>query len=249
VKIAFISDIHGNAVALEAVLADIQGKSVDRIAVLGDLCYRGPEPKRSLDLVRELGADVIKGNADAWTVRGVREGEVPEKVLEGMNKEREWIAAQLDEADLEFLDKLSDELILQVGEGAAGGLTIHAFHATPDSLFEVVLPHSDPESLQTKLMSSVQDASLYVYAHIHTPYIRYLHGKCVVNIGSVGLPFDGLAKASYALVEVDQENRYRVSIERVSYDVDKVVEQYRNSDYPNADFMIDVVRHGRIPRL
>lgn len=63
-KIAFISDIHGNAVALESVLEDIDKKNVDRIIVLGDICFRGPEPKRSLDLVRSLDTYVIKGNAD-----------------------------------------------------------------------------------------------------------------------------------------------------------------------------------------
>ena len=75
-KIAFISDIHGNAVALDAVLNDIEKKKVDKIYVLGDISYRGPEPKRALELVRSLNTDVIKGNADEWVVRGVREGEV-----------------------------------------------------------------------------------------------------------------------------------------------------------------------------
>ena len=52
-----------------------------KVFVLGDLCYRGIEPKRSLELVEPLNCDVIKGNADEWVVRGVREGEVPDQVL------------------------------------------------------------------------------------------------------------------------------------------------------------------------
>ena len=77
-KLAFISDIHGNAVALDAVLKDMKEKNVEKVFVLGDLCYRGTEPKRSLELVKSLNCDVIKGNADEWVVRGVREGEVPD---------------------------------------------------------------------------------------------------------------------------------------------------------------------------
>ncbi|GAA5346504.1 metallophosphoesterase family protein [Planifilum fimeticola] len=69
-RVAFIADIHGNGVALDAVLEDIEKRKVDRIAVLGDIAFRGPEPKRVLERVRSLPADVIKGNADEWTARG-----------------------------------------------------------------------------------------------------------------------------------------------------------------------------------
>ncbi|MBT2686218.1 metallophosphoesterase [Bacillus sp. ISL-37] len=71
-KLAFIFDIHGNAKALEAVLEDIKARNVNKTYVLGDICYRGPEPQRSLNLVRELNSEVIKGNANEWVVRGVQ---------------------------------------------------------------------------------------------------------------------------------------------------------------------------------
>src|SRR3954468_13387373 len=102
-RLAFISDIHGNAVALESVLADISQKNIDKIYVLGDLCYRCPEPKRSLDLIRSLNTEVLKGNADEWLVRGVRVGEVPDKALAMMTLEQEWIAARLEQSDLNYL--------------------------------------------------------------------------------------------------------------------------------------------------
>lgn len=68
-RIAFISDIHGNANALDAVLEDINEKNVDKVYVLGDICYRGSEPQRSQDLVRSLDTGVIKGNADEYGER------------------------------------------------------------------------------------------------------------------------------------------------------------------------------------
>ncbi|GAB7386432.1 metallophosphoesterase family protein [Bacillaceae bacterium] len=240
-KIAFLSDIHGNAVALEAVLEDIRRKTVDRIVVLGDIAYRGPEPERALELVRRLNSDVVKGNADEWTVRGVREGEVPPQALSMMQREREWIVSRLQPADLEYLRGLPGDIEIPLGEG----LTIHAFHATPESLFEVVLPGSPEETLRQKLMKH-GEAAVYVYAHIHLPYVRYLDGKCLVNTGSVGLPFDGLPQASYAIVETDG-NRYRVTIERVPYDVERVVKQYRDGGYPNLEGMTRVVRHAVSP--
>lgn len=238
-KIAFISDIHGNAIALDAVLNDIKTKGIDKIYVLGDICYRGPEPKRSLDLVRSLKTEVIKGNADEWVVRGVREGEVPEKALELMNKEREWTVSKLEQSDLEYLESLPTQIKFEVS-----GVAIHGFHATPDSLFEIILPNADDNIVETRMMHA-SDAQVYVYAHIHKPYIRYIHGKVIMNIGSVGLPFDGLAKASYGLVEIE-DGTLQTSIQRVSYDVERVVQLYQEGDYPNAEMMMNVIRNGRL---
>jgi diadenosine tetraphosphatase ApaH/serine/threonine PP2A family protein phosphatase len=124
------------------------------------------------------------------------------------------------------------------------GLSIHAFHATPDSLFDIVLPHAEDEVIQTKFMSS-SESDMYVYAHIHKPYIRYINGKVVINIGSVGLPFDGVPKASYAIVEVEEGN-VRTSIERVHVEIEKVLERYKEVNYPNADMMMKIVRNARL---
>lgn len=238
-KMAFISDIHGNAIALDAVLNDLHQKEVDKIYVLGDICYRGPEPKRSLELVKSLHTEVIKGNADEWVVRGVREGEVPDKVLEMMNKERQWTVGKLDQADIDYLAGLQTQLNLDVD-----GIGISAFHATPASLFEIVLPSADDETIESSLMKSTE-ANIYIYAHIHRPYIRSIDGKVVMNIGSVGLPFDGLPKASYGLVEIENGNM-RTSIERVSYDIEKVIQLYEKENYPNRDMMINVIRNAKI---
>lgn len=102
-KIAFISDIHGNAISLDSVIADLNRKSVDQIFVLGDLFYRGSEPKRALGLIRSLNAEVLKENADEWVVRGVKKGEVPDQALDIMNKERDWTISQLDAEDIDYL--------------------------------------------------------------------------------------------------------------------------------------------------
>jgi len=238
-KIAFISDIHGNAVALDAVLEDITQKNIDKIFVLGDICYRGPEPKRSLELVRSLHTDVIKGNADEWVVRGVRGGEVPEKALNLMNQEREWTVSRLDESELAYLESLPTIIQTDIE-----GVSVNAFHATPESLFKVVLPDASDETILTKLMTN-EDADLYVYGHIHKPYIRYIEGKIIMNIGSVGLPFDGMAKASYGLVEIQGTN-IQTSIQRVGYDLEKVIRLYQQVGYPNVDMMSNIVRLGKL---
>lgn len=94
-------------------------------------------------------------------------------------------------------------------------------------------------------MSSKADAQIYIYGHIHRSYIRYIKGKIVINTGSVGLPFDGLALASYAIVDI-ANGHISTSIERVSYDLEVVVEQYIKAEYPNAEMMVKVLRTASV---
>ncbi|MDC3415961.1 metallophosphoesterase family protein [Aquibacillus salsiterrae] len=238
-KYAFISDIHGNANALDAVLDDINKQRVDKIIVLGDIAYRGPEPKRSIELIKSLNTTVVKGNADEWVVRGVRQGEVPDQALELMNLEREWIVNRIDQVDIDFLAGLPTEAIIEVD-----GVTMQAFHATPTSLFDVVLPDATEDKLETKLFCE-KDAHLYLYGHIHKAYTRVVNGKTVVNLGSVGLPFDGVTKASYAIVEVSG-GTISTSHRRVAYDYNKTIRQYEDSHYPNTQMMKKIIETGSI---
>jgi putative phosphoesterase len=237
-RFAFISDIHGNAVALEEVLHDIEKKQVDRIAVLGDIAYRGPEPSKSINLIRGLNTDVIKGNADQWVVRGVREGEVPQQALETMQQEQEWIRSQLNEEQISYLESLPTELTLE-----EEGVRLHAFHATPDSLFDVVLPNMKDNDLLAKLTTK-KEANLYLYGHIHKAYERTVEGKTIINLGSVGLPFDGIAKASYVIIDI-VAGQVQTSHVRVPYDLEKVCQQYEEFNYPNVEKMQNIIRSGR----
>lgn len=239
-RIAFLADIHGNATALEAVLHDISQQRVDKICVLGDISFRGPEPKRALDIVRSLNCDVIKGNADEWLTRGINKGEVSDEALEIMQLERDWTLQRLNEDDLEYLKNLPTELVLEDGLDSI----VHAFHATPTSLFDVVLPDNTKEIEDTIMRRD--DADLYVYGHIHQPFIRSMHGKNVVNTGSVGLPFDGHPLASYLLAEIE-EGRHRLQINRVPYNREHVVEIYKQGGYPNIETMGRVVFYGVRP--
>lgn len=239
-KTAFIADIHGNATALQSVLAHIDQQQVDQIYVLGDICYRGPQPQRSLQLVRALGVPVIKGNADEWVVRGLRQGEVPEKALDMMNKERDWAKEHLSDEQISYLSQLPEQLHVSVGQ-----TKIHAFHATPGNLFDVVLPATSDAQLQQKMMSDAQ-ADVYVYGHIHLPYIRSFGGKTIVNTGSVGLPFDGHTTSSYLLIE-ETQGHMQLSIQRVAYDIETVIRDVHEQAYPNAGLLEQVLRRGISP--
>jgi putative phosphoesterase len=239
-RFAFLSDIHGNATALEAVITDLNKKDVDHIVVLGDLCFRGPEPKRCLNLIRSLDASVVKGNADEWLVRGFKEGEVPTTALESLNQERDWTLKRLNDEDLTYLAELPPEMIVDKGQDQL----IHAFHATPTNLFDVINP-DETTKIEHQLMQK-DEADVYAYGHIHLPYIRSFHGKNVVNPGSVGLPFDGHPLASYIVGDLE-EGRHSFQINRVPYNREHVVELYHQGGYPDIETMGRVVFYGVKP--
>lgn len=237
-RLAFISDIHGNAIALDAVLEDIKKQNIDKIYVLGDICYRGPEPLAALDLVRSLDVEVIKGNADEWVVRGVQDGEVPEEAFSMMNQERNWTVENLNNESIKFLQNLPTELHLEFHT-----TKIHAFHATPNSLFDVVHPDTSEDVLKEIMMQN--EADVYIYGHIHKPYIRFIDGKCIINTGSVGLPFDGLNKPSYAIVEIE-DDQIETQIVRVNYDINRVMKQFKESNYPNQELMNHLLTKAKV---
>ncbi|SFL71984.1 metallophosphoesterase family protein [Salibacterium qingdaonense] len=240
-NIALLSDIHGNARALKAVLNDLKEKNIDQMYILGDLCYRGPEPKNALETVRSTPAKVLKGNADQWVVRGVREGEVPDSALALMNQEQDWTVERLSSDDIHYLDQLPEHFLDTYDES----VTLHAFHAVPDNLFDAVSADASDEALLHTL-GTEPDADIVVYGHIHTPYIRKAGGKTFINTGSVGLPFDGDPRPSYVLLHIEN-GEFEASIHRVDYDNERVTAQYDANDYPNSSQMKQVIKNGTKP--
>lgn len=225
-KLALLSDIHGNETALRAVLDDLSAKNASHVAVLGDISFRGPKPKECLDLVRELHGKVIKGNADEWLTRGINKGEVPDQALEIMKKEQAWAYSRMSEESLQYLHELPEEMELPL----TNRIQLYITHAEPGNLFSII-----PEDAPNKAFNSFFDANpradFYAYGHIHMPHLRQFQGKSILNTGSIGLPFDGLAKSSYVMLERTNDT-ISTTFHRVAYDVEKAVFDIHHTDYP-----------------
>jgi len=242
-KTAILSDIHGHAVALETVLRELDRQDIDQLIVLGDLAYRGPEPKRCIELTRLSAHTVIGGNADEWAVRGVRAGEVPDHVLLRMNEERSFTVSHVDEEDIAYLASLSMSANCDLGHGQ----TLYACHATPSDRFQVILPDTTDEELAALYLreQSIMP-SVATYGHIHIPYIRSLKGAVILNPGSVGLPFDGTPKASYAVIETSA-NTLNASIHRVTYDLRLACDALERLDYPHRERLVQSIEQAVMP--
>jgi predicted phosphodiesterase len=181
VRLALVSDIHGNAVAFDAVLADADRVGVDGYVCLGDTLQGGPQPAEVRGRLRSLGCPVVLGNADELLLR------VPERSAEPVTPRhlevREWTRGQLGGDGLTFIETMQPTVRVPLGE--AGELL--AFHASPASNEDVLLPWSEPEALAPFRGTG---AAVLAAGHTHVQWIRTIDGALFVNPGSVGVPYD-----------------------------------------------------------
>lgn len=224
-KLAIVSDVHGNLAALEAVLEDLGDVKPDQVAHGGDLVFNGPHPAECLDLIRERGWLGIVGNTDQalWTL--------PESLSENTIRVFGVIAAAT--RDMLGAERVAwlKTLPLEWRDGDRVALV----HAVPGDTWKVVQP--DASDADMREVYGPLGARLAVYCHIHRPYVRNLGDFTLANSGSVGMPFDGDRRSSYLLIEDGQP-----AIRRVAYDVERHIANLERSDYPTSRWLIERAR-------
>ncbi len=185
-RIAILSDIHGNLPALEAVRADIESQAPDEIWCGGDLAWGGPWGRDCIAAVREAGWPTIRGNTDVWITGDIQGVESPEERAESEAFAR---AHDIGEEDARWLIRLP------LGHSGPGSILL--VHGTPQTPFDAPMPDAPP----SEFAPYENAATLIVYAHVHRAFVRRLaDGTIVCNTGSVGMPMDG-ETASYALID------------------------------------------------
>jgi predicted phosphodiesterase len=222
-RIAIVSDVHGNLVALEAVLDDLERQRPDLVVQGGDLVLFGPQPEACLDRIRDLGWPGVLGNTDEVLWQPPPGIPVPEPSIEWtrerLGPERVgWLRAQTMEW------RQNDELAL--------------VHAAPGDLWRAVLPDA-PEG-EVEGVYGPLSARLVTYCHIHVPYVRGLSNFTIANSGSVSIPLDGDPRPSYLLIE-DGEPRPQ----RVDFDLERAVAEVRASGHPSAKWIEGRMRRAR----
>jgi putative phosphoesterase len=242
-KIAILSDIHGNVVALEAVLQDLQGQGkVDHILVPGDMFAYGPAPAEVLATLQSLNnASFLSGNSERYYL----EGSYPIAATGDDWQDRlllsfRWTAERLGHEGLRFIEALPRYQVIQWG-----ARHLLAVHGSPHSDEEGLTAQTGDECLRAMIGPQV---AVLVCGHTHTPMMREIDGTCVVNVGSVGLPFDGDPRACYALVADaigNDASPAHVELRRVPYNVEEAVAQFYARDYPAADISAYNLRSAR----
>ena len=180
--LALVSDVHGNDTALAAVVEELERLGIERVLCLGDAVQGGSQPAEVLDRLAKLGWPVILGNADAFLL------EVPEDSLEWMREEqlerRAWTLGQLSAEHLDQIRSFVPTLDVQL----ADGFVLRAFHGSPRSYDDVVLPET-PDAEAERILGG-SGADLLAGGHTHLQWARYVDGALYVNPGSVGFAYD-----------------------------------------------------------
>jgi predicted phosphodiesterase len=247
-RLAVLSDIHGNLLALEAVLHDLTAMGgADKTWILGDLCAFGPRPVECLELIRDLpNVEVISGNTDRYLITGDRPREqikdeadwqqFPEK-LRQRDADFAWTVSKLSYAAYEYLAKLRHELHLTV---PAYGIVI-GYHGAPGSDERYLRPDTPDDEVLDQFLD--REGRLGFGGHTHIPMDRDLGLWRVVNVGSVGMPPD-YVHASYALVTFEN-GEASFDLRSVAFDVQAVVKDMQDQDHPTGPRAMELIKAAR----
>ena len=243
-KVAVISDIHGNFQALESVIADSQMNNCEQIFCLGDYAMAGPQPRVVLDYVMNKGNDwvKIKGNTDVMIT------DFDLKMYEKMQKQFPVMAnALLDDVDIieqdkkDFLKSISEKKFIVVD-----GVTVLLVHGSPRKINEDILPGMKMSEIQEIIEGETEDLILCGHTHVPCGY-QTLSKQTIVNVGSVGRPMTGVPKANYAIIDFNN-GTFSVEHREVEYDYELAASLIRSRGFEGANELSDqlimtILRH------
>jgi len=224
VRIAIVSDIHGNMPAFQAVLRDLAQVQPDHVYVNGDVVNRGPQSKECLEQVRALGWPLVFGNHEEYIVK-CRRG-VPDEDWWSLFwlPVRRLAQDELTDDDIAYLESLPHSLVVAEPGLPAIRLVHGSMHALNEGL--------GPWMTDDELLAAVNGASepIVIGAHTHRTFERRLGTRWVLNSGAVGMPYNGDPAAQYLLL-VGENGNWRAEFRAVPYDRTPVYEAWARTGY------------------
>lgn len=221
-KIAAISDIHGNIYALMKALEDIDEQKVDKIICLGDLVGYGPHPNEVIALIRRREIPCIKGNYDASVVDGdftyIRDNFINSFALP-------WSINEVRISNKYFLDSLPTELKYNIN-----GVNIIFTHGSPVAINDYLFEEAD----NTKNIMNNLEEDVLVCAHTHIPSLKKFDDKIFINVGSVGKPKIGKPTPTYSIIEITDSKEVLVSFRHLDYEFKKIVKDCTMLKFPSS---------------
>ncbi|GAC1509879.1 MAG: metallophosphoesterase family protein [Chloroflexota bacterium] len=234
-KVAIISDIHGNAVALDAVLAEVKRDNPDKLVCLGDVAGIGPQPREVIDRLSHLDIPVVNGNVDDMLLNPPAPEEMPDDrrpVADILH----WGLEQLSSADRDFMRSFQPTVEIELDSRA----TLLCFHGSPASNWDLILATTPDDEVERML--TPHTATVMTGGHTHVQMIRRYRNTIVVNPGSVGLPAEdserGLMRppwAEYGLASWE-DGALSITLRRIPVDVGVILQMARDSGMPNVEW-------------
>jgi predicted phosphodiesterase len=225
-RVAVFSDVQGNLPAFEVVIDHILSWAPDLVVMAGDLVNRGPSSRSCVGrfdaLRRDRGWLPIRGNHEEWVLRCGREG--PTDVIDAeIRRFADWTYREIADIE-EALRDWPDHLCFH---GSGPHSWVHVTHGTMAGNRDGISPSIEDDGLVGKLP---EDISLFVTAHTHKPLKRHFEGVDILNVGSVGSPFDGDVRASYGQLEL-RDGRWHTRILRLDYARDRAERDFHESGF------------------
>jgi predicted phosphodiesterase len=241
-RIAVISDIHGNCVALDAVLRDLQQLDVDQVVCLGDAVQGGPQPAEVVARLRDLDCPIVMGNADDWLLTGTDTGaeNIPEERRLRMDAVRSWQLTRLTPDDITFMQAFQPTVRIPLDDEHS----LLCYHGSPQSFDHVILPQTPDEEVRQFL--NPDEGTIYTGGHTHMQFIRHFGRTFHFNPGSVGVayrhdqPDDHFRLdpwAEYALLS-SRSGNLSLEFRRVPFDVQYLTSVYNTSGRPFSESAI-----------
>lgn len=234
-RVAILSDIHGNQVALEAVLQDLaQQPAVDQIVIAGDLCLNGPSPRQVLDTIQGLRCPVIQGNVDVDVVtQSPKKGSKKRSIVD-------WTREQIGPEGIAYLEALPFSHLVANPDGT----DLLVVHANPLNQEEAIFPSAPDSMLEHLLVELPTNIGVLAFGHLHVTYARQWRHLLLFDAGSCGLPRDEDLRAAYGILTW-QDGTWQGEHRRVEYDVSLVVKQLRNCGMPNIEKRIRILTEAK----
>ena len=233
-KIAVVSDVHGNLSALEAVLEEITDIGCEKILFLGDYVMAGPEPSDTLNFCMSLSErsniDMIQGNTDKMIA------EYNEEIFNKLSISAPIMGNALKD-DVKILSKNQKTFLRELPETMKlliNGVRILMVHGSPRRNNEDILPNTPLDKVEKMLEGT--SADLILCGHTHIPCgFQTNTGQTVVNAGSVGRPFTIEPQACYVIITISGEGCFEIEHKFVKYDNHCAAKILSSRNFAGAD--------------
>ena len=212
IKIAIISDIHGNSVALKEVLKDAEQNNVDEYVFLGDLVNDFPMGNETLELVKSKSNNVLRGNKEQYLIELEDEGYNWPNV---QFKNTLFMLNELTDSNREYIRNLPISKSLEFD-----GYKILFCHGSPISVEELLYVDSN-EVLEHYTKELEENALIFGHTH-ERMWERYINNKLVINAGCSGVCPYYIGTAEYVILTIENQEMKQVELKRVKYDIEEV---------------------------
>jgi len=225
-KIAVLSDIHANYVALEAATDHIERWRPDFVVVAGDIVNRGPRTHDCLNLILEKqfleGWEIIRGNHEEYVIQCAKQTPRQPGPQYDLYQPVYFAIEQMNQ-DISPLQQLPENISKihpNYGE-------VRIVHASMINNRDGIYPETKDSSLRKKIAPA---PAVFITGHTHRPLIRTVNGTLVINSGSAGLPFDEDLRPSYAQITWNK-GQWQAEIIRLAYDIAQAEKDFETSGY------------------